>query len=456
MVSTKLTFLSITDLHFNPCYDQGLIKKLATAEAKEWSGIFETSPIRKFSVYGRDTNYPLLASLFTDLTAYKEAAFILFSGDFLGHRLREKYQAGSHDNSGSGFNRFIFKTVQFLAGKFQDSFPGKVVFPAMGNDDNLCGDYEITPLGEFLNLFDEIWQPIMNRLEERSSFSRTFPVGGYYTALLPGIPGHRLVVLNNIYMSQNYRDACGKKKGDPASAQLSWFEWVLYLSRARDEKIWLIFHEPAGINMYSALHGKNPNCANNVGTFMKSGYGDRLRALLIQSSDMIGAAFCGHTHMDEFRILHDSGNRPLIYLHITPSVSPVFGNNPAYQVFSFDPVGRTLADYFTRMLNLAESPNPDTAAWETEYCFTKAYGQAALTPETMASVHKAIANDPSIRNRYIEYYAVSQPGHSLINSGNWKTFYNCIWDNTQEAFIDHYCPPHQSSLAGRKLITGND
>jgi sphingomyelin phosphodiesterase acid-like 3 len=105
---------------------------------------------------------------------------------------------------------------------------------------------------------------------------------------------------------------------------------------------------------------------------------------------MIEAAFCGHTHMDEFRILHDSGKRPLVYMHVTPSVSPVFGNNPAYQIFSLDPAGQALADYFTRMLNLAASLDAGTAGWETEYRFSKAYDQTALTPEILAAVRKAM------------------------------------------------------------------
>lgn len=35
-------------------------------------------------------------------------------------------------------------------------------------------------------------------------------------ASLPGMQTHRLIVLNNVFMSQKYRDVCGKKPGDPA------------------------------------------------------------------------------------------------------------------------------------------------------------------------------------------------------------------------------------------------
>ena len=455
------SFLSITDLHFNSCYDPSLLEKLGATEPENWNEVFESSSIKTLSPHGQDTNYPLLKSWLADLKSRPDVDFILFSGDFLGHRLREQFQAGSKDQSDAAFKSFIQKTVRFLANQFQETFPEKVIFPAMGNDDNICGDYEITPMGDFLEVFTESWRPIMDRLAGptgtgQSSFADTFPIGGYYTASLPGLPGRRLIVLNNIFMSQNYRDVCGKMPGDPALAQLSWLEWVLYRSRAQNEKVWMIFHEPIGINIYPVLHGKDPLCANNVQTFMKSKYGDALREQLIGSADLIQAAFCGHTHMDEFRILHDDNNKPLMYMHVTPSVSPVFGNNPAYQVFTIDSTTRAPADYTTRMLDLTQSQDPALVRWEDEYQFSKTYGQAELTPQSLNGVRDSIASDNSIRENYIKYYAVGSAKYSPINQNNWKAFYDIILDNTSEEFVEDYCPPHQSSLLGRTLETNDD
>lgn len=458
MPLSNQSFLSITDLHFNPCFDPGLIPKLAATDAGDWAGIFETASVTDLSDYGKDTNYPLLKSLFNDLASFADTDFVIFSGDFLGHNQRKQYQAGSNDKTDDGFSAFITKTVQFLADQFKAAFPGKVIFPCMGNDDNICGDYEITPFGEFLSMFTETWQPFMDFLDKDggSSFADTFPMGGYYTASIPGRPNHRLVVLNNIFMSQKYRNACGSKPGDPAMAQLSWLEWVLYQSRTRNEKIWLVFHEPMGINMYPALHGKNPNCADNVNTFMKSRYGDILRSLLGHASDLIQGAFCGHTHMDEFRILHDAGTTPLMAMHVTPSVSPMFGNNPGYQVFFTELVTGAPADYLTRMVDLSVSTDPASAVWKEEYRFSDAFGWPSLTPHAMADLRKAIYEDETLRDRYIQHYAVGNTQHSLLTSENWKAFYDCMWDNTREAFINDYCPPHQSSLMGRKLVTGKE
>ncbi|MCG8617687.1 MAG: metallophosphoesterase [Desulfobacterales bacterium] len=450
MVSKNATFLSITDLHFNPCADPALTARLADAAPDEWAEIFESSTQKELVGWGKDTNYPLLNSLFKDVSAFSDADFILFSGDFLGHNLRERFQSATGDKSDAGFSRFIGKTLEFLAAAFQKAFPGKVIFPAMGNDDNICGDYEITPLGEFLSRFTDAWQPVMNRLDGDNTFAQTFPVGGYYTALLPGESHQRLIVLNNIFMARNYRDACGSVPGDPGEAQLNWLEWVLYLSRTNRESVWMVFHEPLGINMYQAIHGKNPHCASNVSTFIKSRYGDRLRTILLKSSDIIRVVFCGHTHMDEFRILHDGFNTPRIAMHITPSVSPIFGNNPAYQVFTLgDDYGPV--DYSTRMIDLSLTRNPAEAGWVESYRFSEAYGQTNLDPVSLSGVGDAVADNTDIRQRYIEYFNVCQSTYSMINSDNWRAFYDCINDNTRDAFVKEYCPAHQSSLAGRSL-----
>ena len=44
-------------------------------------------------------------------------------------------------------------------------------------------------------------------------------------------------------------------------------------------------------------------------------------------------SFAGHTHQDEFRIA--AGN----FIHVTPSLTPVFGNNPAFEIVDVGPKG---------------------------------------------------------------------------------------------------------------------
>jgi len=56
------TFLLLSDIHFDPYADTTLVPKLAEAPVDQWTSIFESSSLKAFSIYGKDTDYPLLAS----------------------------------------------------------------------------------------------------------------------------------------------------------------------------------------------------------------------------------------------------------------------------------------------------------------------------------------------------------------------------------------------------------
>jgi len=201
MKSSYPIFLSITDLHFDPCYDPEIIDTLLETNPEQWESVFKCSSITQMPVHGQDTNYPLIASLFEELSSYAHAGFVLFSGDFLGHSLQQKFQKAATDKSSDNFKQFISKTIAFLAFKFDQAFPGKAVFPSLGNDDSFSGDYAISPGGEFLDMFTRTWQPLFRQSGKmnQQSFESSFTAGGYYSTPVPGQPGRRLVVLNNIF-----------------------------------------------------------------------------------------------------------------------------------------------------------------------------------------------------------------------------------------------------------------
>jgi len=449
MAAKPPTFLSISDLHFNPCYDPAIIDELAAAEPAEWDEVFRRSTLTGLGPYHRDTGWPLLQSLLGALRAH-DPGFVIFSGDFLAHRLQEQHRAGARDPSDGAFRAFIGKTLQYLALRFGEVFPGRAFFPCLGNDDALCGDYEIAPFGELLQLLTEIWQPLMQASLDagESSFADTFPIGGYYHAALPGLPGARLVVLNNIFMSVRYVDACRRVPGDPAAAMLHWLRWVLYLCEAQGEQIWLVMHEPPGVDVYGVVHGRNDSCAGNVSTFMDSAHWRMLSAEL-DAERGIRLIFSGHTHMDDFRLLsRGRGRPPSLYVHITPAVSPVFGNNPAYQLWELDGGSGAPTDYTTCYLDLA---NP-AAGWTEEYRFQQAYGQGALSVDSLSKICSAIADDQGIRELYLRYFGVARPPGTIIGSDSWQAFHDGITCLTKQQFVARHCPDHQSSVIGRVKI----
>src|SRR5690349_4383251 len=54
--------LVVSDIHFNPMADPGLVTKLEAAEPSQWQTILSRSKSTSFSQYGQDTNWWLLRS----------------------------------------------------------------------------------------------------------------------------------------------------------------------------------------------------------------------------------------------------------------------------------------------------------------------------------------------------------------------------------------------------------
>src|SRR5205085_2034790 len=76
-----------------------------------------------------------------------KSAFVLISGDFLAHRFREEFDAAAKDHSDAAYRIFVRKTMQFLGQQLEQTFPGTTILPALGNNDEECGDYQLQPAG---------------------------------------------------------------------------------------------------------------------------------------------------------------------------------------------------------------------------------------------------------------------------------------------------------------------
>ena len=124
--------------------------------------------------------------------------------------------------------------------------------------------------------------------------------------------------------------------------------------------------------------------------------------------------------MDDFRVLGDTGNASPVVFRITPSISPTFGNNPAFSILNYDADSGNLSDIANYYLNLADGGN--SPQWVLEYRFPSAYGYNSLTATNLGALAASIHDDSKVRKTFAKYYAVSAP--SPINSTNWL-FYSC-------------------------------
>lgn len=430
------TFLSITDLHFDPFADPSLVGRLESADYREWEQIFETSRVSGIGRYGKDAPYPLVKSA---LDALRRVAphpdFILFSGDFLAHDFRDAFFKNARGKGDAAYGRFVEKTVRFLAHMFDSRFPAVPVIPTLGNNDSECGDYGFEPGGEFLKMFAAVWSPLIVRSGSPASFLKTFPVGGYYTISVPALKDHGIIVLNaNLFSAK--ADICGPDTEDPGAKELLWLDWTLYQSRLEGKKTWLLYHEPVGVDVYASLHATG-DCRSNITMMLKESYNAGLMKILEKYAPLVEASFSGHTHMDDFRVVSSDGT-PKYFIHITPSVSPVFGNNPAFQRFEYDKGLGTITDYTTYILkNLSTARNEEDADWEMEYDYLTAYRQNGYTLAGAAALYRSMEHNASVRADYIRFYS-GETGR-VISDNNWKAFWCGIGNVDVTSFAACYC-----------------
>ncbi len=117
--------------------------------------------------------------------------------------------------------------------------------------------------------------------------------------------------------------------------------------------------------------------------------------------------------MDDFRVVRPASS-PDLLCKIAPAISPIYGNNPGYQVYDYDRTTGEVKDYRTFYLtNLPDQPNPPSAPppppsrWGLEYAFDEAYAAPGFNLQTVTRLEEAMKSNSVLRQRYTTYYVVS-------------------------------------------------
>lgn len=426
--------LSVSDLHFNPFYDPSLMDSLVTTDYRYWEAIFRSSK-QIPNGYNSDADYPLLRSAFAAMRQQNpNPGFIIISGDFLCHEFQSKYgtYAGSYPDS---LQSFTAKTIQFVAWLLNKYFPRAIVLPVLGNNDSDCGDYKVQPGGWFLAMFARAWVPLQRNgsAAADSNFVVQFSKGGYYTHPFRNGTNAQLVLLNTVFFSANYSNSCGNPGADPAGDELDWLDAVMNAGKLKKQPAWMVYHIPPGINVYSSVSGTG-SCDANITLMWQEQYNTRFLGLVRQYAPQIRAALAGHTHMDDFRVIY-TDSIPVSFIHITPAISPLFGNNPGFQRITYNRLTLGLQNAETFYLNVGRQGS----VWTPEYNFQKAYGVSGINAASLHKVRQKILTDTVFRNRYIRLYDVSNPPLNGINPQNWKAFWCGTGALTQQSFSACYC-----------------
>lgn len=331
-------FLSVADIHFDPfsgCSKAPkpcvLLKKLREAKYQDWSAVFEQYGDKKLSGFLHDTNYPLLKSSLIELqeiSKKENPQFVIILGDFLAHKYHEQYIKYSGDKSRAGFQAFVKKTLQFLTYELMTVFPKIDVYPLVGNNDSYTGDYSSIPDGKFFRDTADIWSVLIKNKENRENFKREFPEAGYYHVSLPGNKNQQIIILNTVLFSGRVRN---KTTNKAAEVELKWFHKQLQNAAAHHQPVLLALHIPIGIDIFATVQSK----FSHIKQFWHKAYTDQFENELSLYSGNVMGILAGHIHRDLFQTLtlNQYSNIPVI---ITPSISPIYGNNPGFKIFTYD------------------------------------------------------------------------------------------------------------------------
>jgi sphingomyelin phosphodiesterase acid-like 3 len=400
-------FLSVSDIHFDPFAEPKLMAKLEEAPAAEWEAILASSGSTSFSTYGSDINDALLRSAIGEMKKQiPSPAFVLISGDFLAHKFQETYQQYASDKSQAAYTAFVTKTIAYVTAVLRRAYPDTPIYPALGNNDSDCGDYAIAPDSVFLANVRDVWKPMVRS----RSFDRRFTTGGYYHADVRTLKNVRVIALNTNFFSTNYKNPCGTPGADAGLRQLAWLDAELDLARVEGKRVWLLFHIPPGIDVFDTLEYGGSCPSLKTQTFWKDEYEQKYLQITAAHRKTILGSFAGHTHQDEFRFAGGS------FIHITPSVTPVFGNNPAFEIVDVTRAGG-ITDYTAYHLPNVALP------WSREYSFDEAYAKHSYTTATLTDLERAIGKDPTTRTKYFDYYSSGAPKASADALAKWRGYW---------------------------------
>lgn len=131
---------------------------------------------------------------------------------------------------------------------------------------------------------------------------------------------------------------------------------------------------------------------------------------------VVKAVFCGHTHMDHFRLVSSVNDAPRVYIHIIPALSPQFNNNPAFQVLKYDTESFVVQDFSTYYFHYASS------SWRFEYDFTQTYGKTPCNANNTGIVYGMLRNNAGARQSFMKLYDVSSVKSAPVTPTNWKAY----------------------------------
>ena len=424
----------LADIHFEPS-DPGALPGVSPAGPADGSA--KLAPIRQNPAprRGRDTDEVLLSSALSAVADRMASAdFVIVAGDLLGHGFGGEADAsapgkGTRQDAAQGWAGFVI-------GALAKALPGKPILISLGNNDSDCGDYAITPGGDFLAATMATVRAAVGAGHLTQDFETTYLAGGYYEARHPTVQNARILVLNDVLWSSDYRNICGATGLEESRKQMEWLKARFAASRARGSVVWLVHHMPWGIDAYSTLHAQAGTCSSGVIPFLRDDVARELYPLLRQHAGMIAASFSAHSHFDDFRLIQDHAGKPVIADKMVPAISPLFGQDPAFLLFTYDAARGTPVDYTSYHLSNLDALSPSVPGeWREQYVFSRLYSREGYSPESVSRLPKELGEAGPARELYFEQRT------GLSSEADFNTYACAVAHAERDDYAHCRCPP---------------
>jgi hypothetical protein len=157
-------------------------------------------------------------------------------------------------------------------------------------------------------------------------------------------------------------------------------------------------------------------------------YQNSFLQILAKYPGRVSFLLAGHTHMDEYRIVSSE-----LAVEVTPGISPVFDNDPAYKIFTVDTSTFAPIDYQAIKYAMATVPAP--AAFAKNYIFTEAYSLASCSTASLTKLFSTLATNNSLQAFFRTSYYSGSASQSQITTQNWPAYWSCVGNVLELPFI---------------------
>jgi len=292
------------------------------------------------------------------------------------------------------YSQFVNQTLAYLALSVSSAFPGVPVVAALGNNDAYCGDYDVRGNSGFLAATRRTFQKYF--LAGLAEDFQTY--GGCYATAIPKTE-HKCVVLNSIPFISDYPESyrlngipqlssfCRPLRTVDLVEEYKWLRGTMERCGEK-QKVWLVCHIPPGVACWSGVQNwPRPISDGNKQIPFVNEFSD----FYLGHRDHFAGILTGHSHAAEFKLIRDStgSGDPVSFVLMAPSIGRNHHNNTSYRVLSFDRSTLAIKDYTTHWLDGSNLPTQ----WGEPFHFTTTYGQADVSPTSLAAVFAGIKSE---------------------------------------------------------------